>query len=203
MENKKHQEHIACVQASLFNSRKYGVQEYQLKREDIIFAQRDFLEGNPDYRQVLPIAVLIFNGLVWAYRREKTSGESRLVGKVALAVGGHLDQSDAFQVDSVIDVGRTVDQALARELEEEVVITSDITHVERLDKVIVADATPVDRDHVAIVSIYHLDGDGVASNESQLKGLGFIDPEVLLDEKSGYDLEVWARMICEFLVERK
>lgn len=203
LEIKKHQEHIACVPASLFKLRENGVHEYKLKGEDVFFAQRKFLEGNPDYRQVLPIAVFVYNGLVWAYRRENTSGESRLVGKISISPGGHLDLMDAAHVDSIVDVARTFEQALARELDEELVITSDITHIEMLDKVIVADATPVDRDHVAIVSIYHLDGDGIESNESQLKGLGFIDPAVLLDEKSGYDLEVWARMICEFLVERK
>ncbi len=203
MDIKKHQEHIACVPASLFNERVNGVQKYTLKGEDLLYAQRNFLEGNPKYRQILPIAVLVYDGMVWAYRREKTSGESRLVGKISVAAGGHADIIDCSHVNSKIDIDRTVAQSLARELREELEITSTITHVETLDKVIVADNTPVDRDHVAIVSIYYLDGDGVASKESQLKGLGFIDPQELLKESSGYDLEVWARMICEFLVERK
>lgn len=189
--------------AKLFNGRVSGVQSIDLRCEDFIFAQRNFLEGNPEYRQVLPVVVFVCNGLVWAYRREKTSGESRLVGKVSVSVGGHLDLVDAIINESTVDVEKTIQNALERELREEVVLTSAITRVELLDKVIVADDTPVDRDHVAIVNIFHLDGDGVQSNESQLKGLGFIAPETLLDESAGYELEVWASMICKFLVEGK
>ncbi|MDP2564281.1 hypothetical protein [Pseudoalteromonas marina] len=202
MQKKKHSEHIACVPSHLFRKRENGVQDFELRGEDVVFAQRATLEGNPEYRQILPVVVFVYDGLVWAYRREKTSGESRLVGKVSVSAGGHIDLEDAVFEQSVLNVDLTLKQALERELSEEILLTSKVKKVEVFDKVIAADITPVDRDHFAIVNIYHLDGDGVASNEEQLKGLGFIDPKVLLDPDSGYSVEVWSQMICRFLLDK-
>lgn len=198
---KKHQEHIVCVPASLFCERANGFADYTLTSEDLMLGQRAQLESNPDFRQVLPVSVFTCNGKVWAYKRTPKGGEKRLSNKVALAVGGHFDMVDVLLDNGVIDLPKSLENAIARELREEVEITSNIIKTTTLPKVIAADETEVDKLHVAMVTMHELDGEGIRSIEDALEDIGFISPEELLT--NDFDLEVWARLMCEILVSQK
>ncbi len=196
----KHPQHIICVKASLFGQRENGFSDYEIQGGDIIIAQREMLENDANFRQVQPECVFVNNGKVWAYQRTEAGGEESLHGKIAVAVGGHWDLEDVVSNDSVIDLPASFEKAMSREIEEEVTLTSNIVKIEKLEKLICADDTFVDRHHVAVVHICELDGEGISANEEQLKELGFIDPQELLD--GDYNNEVWTRMICEILVSR-
>lgn len=63
---------------------------------------------------------------------------------------------------------------------------------------ICADDTEVDRVHMAMIYMHELDGEGIESAEDQLKTVGFVSPQELLD--GDYNIEVWARIVCEILV---
>lgn len=195
--NEKHHEHIIAVPGNLFGDRRHGFSQYQLKAADIIIAQRKFLENNDSYRQVLPMNMFVHNGKLWAYRRTESGGESKLHGKVALFAGGHWDLADIVlrkekNKESFIDLEASLNKAIKRELEEEVILTSNVVSTIKLPLVVCADDVGVDRLHVAIVYIHELDGVGVSSNEDQLEDIGFLSPEELLSGE--YDLETWARL---------
>lgn len=195
--NEKHHEHIIAVPGNLFGDRRHGFSQYQLKSADIIIAQRKFLENNDSYRQVLPMNMFVHNGKLWAYRRTESGGESNLHGKVALFAGGHWDLADIVMrtepgKEGFIDLDASLNKAIKRELEEEVVLTSNVVSTTKLPIVVCADDVGVDRHHVAIVYIHELDGEGVASNEDQLEAIGFLSQEELLGGE--YDLETWARL---------
>ena len=140
-------------------------------------------------------------GKIWAYERTPKGGESRLHGKVANLVGGHWDMADLVLDNGVIDLELSLKNASEREIAEELNLTSSVIKTTVLDKVICADDTPVDRLHIAMVSVHELDGDGIDSAEDELKTIGFLSPEELL--AGDYNIETWARLICEILVNQK
>lgn len=197
----KHPQHIICVKSALFEQRENGFSDYKIQRGDIIIAQREMLEEDDSYRQILPVCVFVYEGKVWAYQRTEAGGENRLHNKIAVAVGGHWDLEDLVSNNSVIDLPASFEKAMNREIGEEISLTSNIVNKRKLEKVICADDTFVDRHHVAVIHICELDGEGISANEDQLKELGFIDPQELLD--GDYNNEVWTRMICEILVNEK
>lgn len=197
---KKHQEHIVCIKSSKVEHRNSGFVEYDLSLEDLMLGQRAVLEHDEDFRQVMPISIFTHQGKVWAYERTPKGGEARLHNKVAVAIGGHWDIADIVIEDGVINLEKSLRTAIDRELDEEVSITSNIKSTTILSKMICADDTEVDRVHIALVYIHELDGEGLDSAESQLKKIGFVSPEELMSEE--YNLEVWARLICQVLIEQ-
>lgn len=196
--NKKHQEHIVCIKASAVEHREHGFVDYELNLADLMLGQRAMLENDEDFRQVLPISIFTHNGKVWAYERTSKGGESRLHNKIAVAVGGHWDMDDIITKDGIIDLEESLQKAMERELLEEVKLSSAVVKSTRLKKMICADDTEVDRVHMAMIYMHELDGEGVESAEDQLKTVGFVSPQELLD--GDYNIEVWARIVCEILV---
>lgn len=195
----KHQEHIVCIKASHVKHREYGFVDYELRLEDLMLGQRAMLEQDDDFRQVLAISLFTCQGKVWAYRRTPKGGESRLHNKVSVCVGGHWDAEDIVFRDGVIDLDASLDQAIARELREEVRISATIISSRRQPKFICCDDSEVDRVHMAMVWVHELDGEGIESAEAQLETLGFFSPQELLT--GDYNLENWARLGCLILQE--
>jgi predicted NUDIX family phosphoesterase len=198
---KKMRPFIVAVHAEHFTDSLHGLSDYKLKTEDLVIANRGMLEEDDRYRQLLPNFVLLHNGKVWAYRRAPSGTEKRLHGLCAVSVGGHWDMGDMVVNESEIDLTASFEQAIERELKEEVNIQCNITHSAPMEKVIAASDTPVDRKHVGIVYFLELDGDNINSNEDDLDSLGFMDPQELLSSPD-YPLETWARIICEQLVKK-
>lgn len=196
--NTKHQEHIVCIKSSAVKHREHGFVDYELNLADLMLGQRAMLENDDDFRQVLPISIFTHNGKVWAYERTSKGGESRLHNKIAVAVGGHWDMDDILTKDGVIDLEASLQKAMDRELTEEVKLSSNIVKSTTLKKMICADDTEVDRVHMAMIYMHELDGEGIESAEDQLKTVGFVSPKELLE--GGYNIEVWARIICQILM---
>ena len=192
----KHPQHIVCIPSSSVQATPEGLSEYTLSSADIMLGQRERLETDERFRQVLPVAVLTHKGKVWAYRRTSSSGESRLHGKVALAVGGHWDAEDLVWKDSVLDVHESMMVALRRELEEEVEM-APVSIAEELPLAICANDTLVDRVHLALVTRFELEKPFAESREDALDELGFVEPGELLSGE--YELETWSRLILEQL----
>lgn len=198
----KHQEHIVAIKASLVSHSEMGFVEYTLKASDIILGQRAMLEKDNDFRQVIPNSIFLNDGKIWAYKRTEKGGEGDLHDRVAVCVGGHWDMADLSLDDNgVIDLEKSMKTAFDRELEEEVNLGSNVLKSYNLPKMICASDMPVDRRHVGQVTVHEIDGIDLNSCEDQLETIGFIDPQELLD--SDYDLETWARLVCEMLVENK
>lgn len=196
----KHQEHIVAIKSSLVSHREHGFVEYTLKASDIILGQRAALELDDDFRQVIPNSIFLFEGKIWAYERTKKGGEAGLHNKVAVCVGGHWDAEDLTVTNSVIDLESSLKTAFERELEEEINLGSNVIKTYNLPEMICADENKVDRKHIGQITVHELDGIDLDSNEDQLETLGFIDPQELLD--GDYQLETWARLVCEMLVKK-
>lgn len=198
---KKHQEHIVCIKSDKVKHREHGFVDYKLNNSDLMLGERASLEKDDDFRQLLPVSVFTHKGKVWAYERTSKGGESRLHNRIAVAVGGHWDLSDLLIKNSIIDLEASLSHTMARELKEEVNLTSSIVKTIELEKKVCADDTEVDRVHIAVVYVHELDGEGIESSEDQLKTVGFISPRELLS--GAYNIEGWARIICEILVDER
>ena len=209
-----HMSHIICIDSSKVEDREAGISSYEIQAGDIIIARRHELEQNFNYRQLLPNAIFTHKGKVWAYKRTSTSNEEGLRGQASVCVGGHWDLTDlAFtdlvdedgeKIPAVIDLPKSIEIALNREIEEEIELTSNITNSTALPFIFAADVTVVDRKHIGMVNIFELDGEGIRAAEDKLETLGFFTPEELLSLHGvEYDLETWAKMACETLIAMK
>lgn len=194
----KHQEHIVCIKSDKVTSRKDGLVSYDLQLKDLMLGQRAVLEQDLDFRQVLPVSVFLYKGAIWAYERTKKGGESRLHNKIAVAVGGHWDLADLHITEGLIDLEKSLEAAINRELDEEISLSSKIIRTYKLPQMICADDTDVDKVHLGIVWIHELDGDGIASAEDQLEAIGFVSPQRLVSGE--FNIENWAKIICNAIL---
>jgi dihydrofolate reductase len=108
---------------------------------ETVIRQRDGLEANPFYRQLLPYSPVVFQddeafrqGLpinwdtdeISSYQRTKKVGEERLGGKFSVGYGGHVDHLDVKVNDqSVLDIETTINTNLQREVANEELIFVD------------------------------------------------------------------------------
>jgi predicted NUDIX family phosphoesterase len=117
----------------------------------IRFKDRAAMEQDPEYKQLIPYVVHVYNDAIFAYRRTPAGGESRLHGRRSIGIGGHINNGDG----SVPGL-RTYVTGLHRELREE--LQFDPTHV--LDHTFVGllndDTDDVGSVHLALVHLVHM-----------------------------------------------
>ena len=153
----------------------------------------------PELRQLIPyIIVTDKEGNPLVYERATSGNETRLHGKLAIGVGGHVDLEDA-QVceDGSLDVFETVAVSSLREIEEEIGIQAkpeDITWT----GLIRIDDGEVDRVHLGIVgelSLSSLKEDGIAQEIANAKFMPYDEINKLAHQ--GRVLEAWTAVIVE------
>lgn len=189
---------------------------YQLQVEEllphlqkgIVLGQREALESDEAFHQLLPYIVLTkkFRGVnyYFTYRRGKGVGEGRLQGNVSIGIGGHIDLADAQHQNSVLDPMLTIISSTRREIEEEVEFTcpnGDLNLGFKSLGVLVDNSNAVGRVHLGLVFLGILsDEDGTATcKEPELETLGWYTAEQLLD--SGLPLEKWTEILALHFAE--
>lgn len=192
-------EHIVCLRAENLKKSKDGLIDYAVKNEDVIIAQREFLESTTDFRQIIPNVVLMANGKVFLYERTKAGSEKDLHTRKSVSVDGHLDLKDVvFDDNSVIDIHTSIRNSLEREMTGELKIKSKILSLEPIDKYLSSEESEVSKKNIGFTFIAQLDGEFVESNEPDIHPLGFFEPiDILLDQEN---TEYWTDLICEHLI---
>lgn len=160
--------------------------------EGLIIEDRDLLEGNPTYRQIIPYVLLSYQGVYFSAVRTKAGGDSRLHGKRILGFGGHANWMETLSnsLASQLQINAL------RELEEELVIKDSIDIV--FSGFINNLSTPVDKDHIGIYIRAELNSPMVYINEtSVLVDSGFLTKESI---QVDYDsLENWSKLVFSIL----
>lgn len=170
----------------------------------VILGQREALEKDESARQFLPYVLLakVVNGetKVFAYRRGKGVGESRLSGNVSIGIGGHIDMVDVVAEGSVVDTFKTVMKAMSREMSEEIILDKIGESLQMGSLGILLDnSNDVGKVHMGMVIVAQLPEEATAEcREEELETLGFMTPRELLD--SGLPLENWTRILCEHII---
>src|SRR5260370_29084337 len=63
-----------------------------LSRGNNFFLPRDQAEKDPTHKKIIPYTLLAFEDKVLYYLRGNEAGELRLVGKITIVIGGHLNK---------------------------------------------------------------------------------------------------------------
>lgn len=157
---------------------------------------REYLETNDTVVQIIPYVILHKDELISNYRRNKGVGESRLVGKVSVGWGGHVDTSMPYTHTNSAIFSQLIKEAIKRELEEELILPVE-TNLKALvfKGLIYLDTSPVNAVHLGLV--FTLPVLPTASKETELEFLDLADKATLLART---DLEDWTRYTLEELL---
>lgn len=179
--------------------------------ENAVIAQREWLESNPAFRHIIPyIVVARTTGdepEYFVYNRTKVSGETRLVGKTSIGLGGHIELEDIVPtINNTIDFKETVLRSTFRELEEEikfhddkgnnvnsiVIMMNPFSMKDRYD-VIKLDTTPMESVHLGIIALLHTN-EPFTINDPSLDSPRWLTKKQLREEPN---LEVWSQFIVD------
>jgi len=152
------------------------------------FMPRAEAENDPSFKQLIPYVVVTAGEKLLHYRRGSGSGETRLLKKGSVGIGGHINDGDGL--GESFDMA-SYQRALMRELQEELVIES--CFLERPLALLNDDTNPVGAVHLGIVHQCHLAEPNVSSNEEAIAELGFLTLEEL--ELRREELETWSQFV--------
>ncbi len=142
-------------------------------------------ETDPEYKQLIPYAVLRCGEQVFAYVRGQSGGEARLRALRSIGVGGHVCAEDAAPADAPYREG------MLRELAEEVELES--AYREHCIGLINDDSTPVGQVHLGVVHLFELERPAVRPRDPALAGAGFAPLEELRRHRE--EFETWSQFL--------
>lgn len=160
------------------------------------FVSRAAAETDPTKKQLIPYVVMTADDRVLSYVRGKRGGESRLVGRRSIGIGGHVNPVDDRPLLSG-DLRETYRAAVEREVAEEVNVES--AHTDRVVALLNDDSTEVGRVHLGIVHLWKLDEPAVTRREQMITQLEFLRPAELNALRD--TLESWSRLCLDHLAE--
>jgi predicted NUDIX family phosphoesterase len=156
------------------------------------FLSRDQAEHDPTHKQLIPYALFRHRGRLLRYLRSKKTGEHRLMAKMSLGIGGHINTDDV----SGASVGReTYNAGVEREIAEELQIEG--AWQQRIVALINDDSNEVGQVHLGVVHLVDLDSDRVVPNDETIAEIAFLPPEQLQLERDR--LETWSQICLEGL----
>lgn len=167
-----------------------------LDKKNNHFHLRQAAESDENLKQIIPYVLFVCGDEVFSYVRGKQAGESRLVGNRSIGIGGHINPEDEslFSKEQATSDMDTYMQAVAREIEEEVIVD------EPFDPTITAlindDSNPVGRVHFGVVHVCRISKQSVTKREKQITKSGFIPISTLSDERRE-ELETWSALAID------
>jgi predicted NUDIX family phosphoesterase len=181
---------LGSFQGLNFKPQKYL--EAFLSRGNNFFLPRPEAETNPAYKQIIPYALIAFEGRLAYYVRGKKAGEQRLVAKGSIGIGGHMNEKDEslFAMDE-----QAYRAGVEREVNEEVKI--DTPFEDRIVALLNDDTTDVGRVHLGIVHVFNLTEPKVEKREAMITGLAFLSKEGLLARRE--TMETWSQICLDSL----
>jgi predicted NUDIX family phosphoesterase len=163
-----------------------------LSRGNNLFLPREQAEHDPSHKQIIPYAVITFEGKVLHYVRGKKAGEQRLVAKGSIGIGGHMNETD----ESLFALDEAAYRAgVEREVNEEIKI--DTNFEDRIVALLNDDTTEVGRVHLGVVHVFKLAEPKVEKNETMITGLAFLNKEELIARRES--LESWSQICLDSL----
>jgi predicted NUDIX family phosphoesterase len=151
------------------------------------YRDRQEVESDPSWKQVIPYLVLRDRGRLFLMRRTRAGSDARLHERYSVGIGGHVNPEDGG-----------IEGGLVREWREE--IDAGFTPVFRPIGLLNDDTDPVGQVHVGIVYVAEAAGRDVAIRETDKLEGAFVAP---MDVLRVYDrLETWSALAYDFLTAR-
>jgi predicted NUDIX family phosphoesterase len=159
------------------------------------FMPRPQAEKDPSFKQLIPYVIMTCNGKYLSYVRGKRAGETRLVAKRSIGIGGHINPVDwtLFTAESY----KTYLEAVQREVAEEVSVETAYT-----DKVVALlndDSNEVGQVHLGIVHLWTLDEPKVNRKEQMITQMGFMNIPELREVRD--TMETWSQICFDGLAK--
>jgi predicted NUDIX family phosphoesterase len=212
----KHAEHIVAFDKARFGSLVSGFNHMMIQQflaqaqRSLVVSRRAELEGDESFGQLLPYVVLYSKDpegklRYFTYQRGKGVGESRLAGNFSIGIGGHVDLEDVQSKNSVVDVLGTINNAMAREIEEEIRFSDGLGNEIKPQLkpvffgVINDSRDPVGRVHYGALYGIKVPHDIlVECREAELLTIGMMDRDQLsaLHTTTGSKLEGWSEIVA-------
>lgn len=184
-------------QIGVFHGLKFDVNRYLEK----IFVQgvprfmpRSQAEQDPSYKQLIPYVIMAHEGKYLSYTRGKRAGETRLVAKRSIGIGGHINPVDwtLFSAEPF----QTYLEAVEREVSEEVLV--ETSHTDSIVALLNDDSNEVGSVHLGIVHYWKLDAPEVSKKEQMITQMSFMTPDELQEVRDS--LETWSQLCLDGLV---
>lgn len=190
-------ERSVLEQVGMFQGLTFDVDRYLAKLFDRgvpRFMPRSLAEADPTYKQLIPYVLMTHDGKYLSYVRGRRAGETRLVGRRSIGIGGHINPIDEMPLFDA-DFKDTYSTAVQREVDEEVAVES--THNDRVVALINDDSSEVGRVHLGIVHLWTLQSDKVNKREQMITQLAFMTPTELHTVRES--LETWSQFCLDHL----
>ena len=160
------------------------------------FMPRSRAEADPAYKQLIPYVIMTHGGKYLSYVRGRRAGETRLVGRRSIGIGGHINPIDEMPLFDA-DFRDTYTTAVTREVAEEVSVETEFEdHVVAL---LNDDSTEVGRVHLGIVHHWTLASANVSKKEQMITQMTFMSPAELQADRDS--LETWSQLCLDQLDE--
>lgn len=213
----KQPEFILAMRAEFFDGcHHFGSDLNSLRYEDflswpetsasLVIAQRQYLEKNPNYRQLLPYILLYREDAderrYFLYQRTRKVGEQRLAGALSIGFGGHVElhRDTVMTPDGMVDLRNTLGVNMTEEMNEEVKCLRG--EIEPLD-LFITHQEGVQRNHLGIVMQTRAIVGAAVQLEPELRPLGFYTPAEIITYATRYDceIEVWSRLLIDAMLD--
>ncbi len=160
------------------------------------FMPRSRAEADPAYKQLIPYVIMTHGGKYLSYIRGRRAGETRLVGRRSIGIGGHINPVDEMPLFDM-DFGDAYFTAVKREVAEEVSVEAD--YEDRVVALLNDDSTEVGQVHLGIVHHWTLQSAEVTKREQMITQMAFMSPAELQAVRDS--LETWSRLCLDHLDE--
>jgi len=155
------------------------------------FMPRPLAEKDPSFKQLIPYVIMGCDGKYLSYVRGKRAGETRLVSKRSIGIGGHINPVDWTLFSS--DTKQTYLQAVQREITEEVSV--DTKYTNKIVALLNDNTNEVGQVHLGVVHFWQLEAPKVERKEQMITQLEFMSPAELNEVKD--TLETWSALCLD------
>lgn len=152
------------------------------------FMARPLAEKDPFYKQLIPYVIMGYDGKYLSYVRGKRAGETRLVSKRSIGIGGHINPIDWTLFSN--DARKTYLEAVQREIAEEVTVNT--TYTNNIVALLNDDSNEVGQVHLGIVHLLQLKEPKVEKREQMITEMSFMSHAELNEVKD--TMETWSQL---------
>jgi predicted NUDIX family phosphoesterase len=159
------------------------------------FISRSKAEKDPSYKQLIPYVIMACGGKYLTYVRGKRAGETRLVAKRSIGIGGHINPVDADNSTLFAYLYANYLAAVEREVAEEVSI--ETKYKDKVVALLNDDSNEVGQVHLGIVHLWTLDEPKVNRREQMITQMAFMTPAELHQVRDS--METWSQLCLDGL----
>ncbi len=159
------------------------------------FIPRRAAETDPSFKQIIPYVILACDGKILSYVRGKKAGETRLIDRRSIGIGGHINPIDDLPLFG--DLRDAYGAAVEREVGEEIDVRAK--HTDRVVALLNDDTTEVGRVHLGVVHSWTLSSPEVSKREQMVTQLAFLSVDELHAVRN--TLETWSQFCLDRIEE--